>query len=90
MFTIYLSNSTVFSYKKVLFFIGKIGLIKIKLPINLHNISFLIDKTCIKIVTSAIDKSNLKLIEDIFKRINKAVLDINTGFVKKITLFAKI
>ena len=30
--SVYLNNFTVFSYKKVLFFVGKIGVIKIKLP----------------------------------------------------------
>jgi ribosomal protein L6P/L9E len=87
MSIIYLSNSTVFSYKKVLFFIGKIGVIKIKLPINLYNVSFCVDRTSIKIVTSTINKSDLLLIEDISKRINRVLFDINVGFLKKITLF---
>ena len=71
----------------MLFLIGKIGVIKIKLPINLYNVSFCVDRTSVKIVTSTINKSNLKSIEDISKRINKVLLDIDVGFFKKITLF---
>ena len=82
-----LSNCTVFSYKKVLFFIGKIGVIKINFPINLYNVSLRVDKTCIKIVTPTSNKSNLKLIEDLSNKISKTLFDINIGFIKKITLF---
>jgi large subunit ribosomal protein L6 len=87
MSIVYLSNSTVFSYKRVLFFIGKICVVKVNLSTNLYDISFCVDKSYIKIVTSTPNKDSFKLIEDISKKINKALLDINVGFIKKITLF---
>ena len=87
MFIIYLRNFVVFSYKKMLFFIGKIGIIKVKLPTNLANISFYITKSYIKIVTLKPDKIDLKLIESIFNRINKILIESIAGFSNKIMLF---
>jgi len=87
MFTIYLHNFIAFSYKKVLFFVGEIGIIKIKLPINLPNISFRISKSCIKIITTQLDKVELQLVEDISKKINKILVESSTGFTNKILLF---
>ncbi len=87
MSIIYLNSCTVFSYKKILFFIGKTGITKIKLPINLTNISLYVTESCIKIVSVKPDKIYLKLIEDISNKINKIMLESSTGFNNKIVLF---
>lgn len=87
MSTIYLDNCTVFSYKKLLFFVGKTGVIKIKLPFNLTNISFLITKSYIKITTIKQNEIYQKLINGISNRISQTILESYTGFSNKIMLF---
>lgn len=87
MSTIYLKNCTVFYYKRILFFAGKIGVSKIKLPIALTNISFYITKSYIKILTTRSDKIYLKLVESISNEIDKTIAKNNSGFTNKIMLF---
>ncbi len=88
MATIYLNDLVIFSYKKTLFVIGKIGVIKIKLPNNLSGISFYLGKSCIKIVTSNLNKlGSLKLIQEISKKINKILIESNISFSNKIMIF---
>lgn len=87
MSTVYLNNFTVFSYKKVLFFVGKIGVIKIKLPNSLVDISFYINEFYINIVASVSNKANVKLVENISNRINRILLESSVGFSNKVMLF---
>lgn len=87
MLTIYLNKSIVFSYKKALFFVGKIGIVKIKLPGDLVNISFYIDEFYMRIKTSKLNKINNDLIKNIFGKINKTLIENNIGFTNKIMLF---
>lgn len=87
MSIIYLQSCTVFSYKKALFFIVKTGVIKIKLPINLTNISLFLTESYIRIVSVKPDKTYLKLIEDISNKINKIIIESSIGFSNKIMLF---
>lgn len=87
MSIVYLNNFNVFSYKKVLFFVGKIGVIKIKLPNNLADISFYINEFYINVVPSESNKTNVKLIEDICNKMNKTLLESAVGFSNKVMLF---
>lgn len=87
MSIVYLHNSLVFSYKKVLFFIGKIGVVKIKLPTNLVDISFCVNKSYIKILALKLNKTNLKIVEDICNKIDKILAESNIGFSNKIMIF---
>lgn len=87
MSIIYLHNSFVFSYKKVLFFIGKIGVVKVKLPINLADVSFYVTKSYIKVLGVKLIKTNPKILEDICNKINKILVESNIGFSNKIMLF---
>jgi large subunit ribosomal protein L6 len=87
MSIVYLHNSVVFSYKKVLFFIGKIGVIKIKFPTSLVDISFHVSKSYIKILPLKLNKTNVKVVEDVSNRINKILVESNIGFSHKIILF---
>ena len=87
MSVVYLHNSVVFCYKKALFFIGKIGVIKIKFPISLLDISFYVTKSYIKILPLKLNKFNVKVVEDVYNRINKILVESNIGFTHKIILF---
>ncbi len=62
MSIIHLHKSTVFSYKNVLFFVGKVGVVKVKLPTNLANIFFYIGESHIKIVASKLNQNNADLV----------------------------
>ena len=87
MFTIYLNKSIVFSYKRLLFFVGKAGVVKFKLPDKLVNVSFHVDESYMKMKTSDLDKTNIDLIEGIISKINKILVGSNIGFTNKIILF---
>lgn len=87
MFTVYLNKSIVFSYKRALFFVGKIGVVKVNLPANLIDIFFYIDESFMKIRTSTLNKTNVDLIESILSKVNKTLAESNLGFTNKIILF---
>jgi large subunit ribosomal protein L6 len=87
MYTIYLNKFIVFSYRKTLFFVGKVGVIKVKLPSDLYNVSFYIGESSIKIIKSKLNSDNLDLLESVFNKINKTLTESKTGFINKIMLF---
>ncbi len=86
MSIIHLHKSTVFSYKNVLFFVGKVGVVKVKLPTNLANISFYIGESHIKIVASKLNQNNVDLVKDILNKIKKILAKNDIGFTNKIML----
>jgi large subunit ribosomal protein L6 len=87
MSMIYLHNFAAFSFKSVLFFVSKLGIIKIRFPYIKTDISFYITKSHIKIIALKINEINLNVIQEISSKINKILNKSNTIFINKITLF---
>lgn len=87
MSVIYLHNFSAFSFKKVLFLVSKIGIVKILLPSIKNDVSFYITKSYIKIVPFKINEANLEIIKNISNEINKALNKSSTGYSNKIILF---
>lgn len=85
MCLISLDSCSIFSFKKALFFVSKIGIIKIALPRSKTSIVFYITKSHMKIATS--DIHEFKIVENMLVGVNKILGKSSLVFSNKIMLF---
>jgi large subunit ribosomal protein L6 len=85
MCLISLDSCSIFSFKKALFFVSKIGIIKIALPRSKTSIVFYITKSHVKISTS--DIHEFKIVENMLVGVNKILGKSSLVFSNKIMLF---